>query len=68
MIDSFDVTQSIVISWSCDEFQCDMAQSKVGIPNFILSSASKIHQTGEQLYVAEWTQRNVSFSSFIVKV
>lgn len=68
MIDSFDVTQSIVISWSCDQFQCDMAQSKVGIPNFILSSASKIHQTGEQLYVAEWTQRNVSFSSFIVKV
>lgn len=68
MIDSFDVTQSIVISWPCDQFQCDMAQSKVGIPNFILSSASKIHQIGEQLYVAEWTQRNVSFSSFIVKV
>lgn len=41
---------------------------KLVIPNFILLSASKIHQIGEQLYVAEWTQRNVWFSSFIVKV
>lgn len=33
--------------------------TKIGNPNFILSSASEIHQSGGQIYVAERTQRNV---------